>query len=177
MKRLTAKSLCLLLTCLQGTATTAEARTAVPEYRMKAAYLYNFAKLTDWPVAPANGQFNLCIFGEDDFGTTRKTLRSKTINNLPLNVRHIVNLNEAQACQLLFIGDSDGIKGKRLLDGLQQTPVLTVTDASHAARTSAMLVLLTEERRLSFEVHHARAKRAQLILSSKLLRLAKRVTQ
>lgn len=177
MRRSTAKALYIALLTSQGMATAAEARAAVPEYAMKAAYLYNFAKLTDWPAAPASGLFDLCILGQDDFSAPLETLRGKTINGLPLNVRHISNLTEAQACQLLFLGAGERVAGKHLLDALQQTPVLTVTDASHPARTGAMLVLITEERRLSFEVHHALAKRAQLNLSSKLLRLAKRVTQ
>ena len=37
------------------------------EYQVKAAYLYNFAKLVDWP-APANGPVVIAVFGRDPFG-------------------------------------------------------------------------------------------------------------
>lgn len=178
MKPLAGIALCfLLLACLQGREAVADTHGAVPEYTMKAAYLYNFAKLTDWPAQPVSDRFNLCIFGQDDFGTALETLRGKTINHLPLNVRRIANVTEAQHCQLLFLGDTDGANARHVLNALKGTPTLTVTDADHAERTGAMLVLVTEEHRLSFEIHHEVAKRAQLKLSSKLLRLATRVTQ
>ena len=177
MKPLAGIAFCLLLlACLQGRV-AADTHGAVPEYTMKAAYLYNFAKLTDWPARPAATHFDLCLFGQDDFGAALEILRGKTIHGLPLNVRSVADAQDAKQCQLLFLGESEGNHGRYILDALKGIPTLTVTDDGRATRATAMLVLATEGRRLSFEVHHAPAKHAQLKLSSKLLRLAKSVTQ
>src|SRR5215216_5851997 len=38
-----------------------------PEYRLKAAFLFNFALFTEWP-AEVGGVINLCVDGTDPFG-------------------------------------------------------------------------------------------------------------
>ena len=39
----------------------------LPEYRLKAAFLYNFAAFTEWP-ADVGSTLNLCVYGQDPFG-------------------------------------------------------------------------------------------------------------
>lgn len=156
---------------------TEEALRAVPEYTMKAAYLYNFAQLTDWPeYSTADGAFNLCIYGHDDFGSALSTLRGKTINMQELRLRRVTDVADARLCHLLFVGDSEGARGARLLEALRTEAVLTVTDNSQIALAGAILLIRTDDQRLSFDVNLDAAKRAHLKFSSKLLRLAKRVT-
>ena len=53
---------------------------AVPEYAMKAAYLYNFALLTTWPGAAPGGPFTLCGYGQDTFGPALGPLKGKEVN-------------------------------------------------------------------------------------------------
>ena len=71
----------LLLSLLAGWSVGASAQTtqAVPEYTMKAAYLYNFALLTTWPVADSavDKGFNLCFYGQDEFGPALDKLNAK----------------------------------------------------------------------------------------------------
>lgn len=156
---------------------TEEAPKAVPEYTMKAAYLYNFAKLTDWPADPGPGSaFNLCIFGQNEFGPALDVLRGKTVNDRQLRLRHITDIADAQYCQLLFVGDYEGAHGARLFESLRTMAVLTVTDNDKISRAGAMLLIRTAEQRLSFDVNLDAATRAQLKFSSKLLRLANKVT-
>lgn len=158
---------------------TEEAPKAIPEYTMKAAYLYNFAKLTDWPAesgAEGGSAFNLCIFGQNEFGPALDALRGKMVNNRQLRLRHITDIADAQHCQLLFVGDYEGARGARLFESLRAVAVLTVTDDDKISRAGAMLLIRTEEQRLSFDVNLDAAARAQLKFSSKLLRLANKVS-
>ena len=156
---------------------TEEALKPIPEYSMKVAYLYNFAQLTSWPdSSTADGDFNLCIYGSDDFGSALKTLSGKTINSRHVRVLHVTDTTDAQRCQLVFVADNDGARSSRLFEALRSEAILTVTDDEKTAKSGAMLMIRAEEQRLSFDVNLDAAKRAQLTFSSKLLRLAKKVT-
>lgn len=165
----------LACACLAG-ARADDAPKAVPEYTMKAAYLYNFAQLTEWPDGGSE-TFNLCIYGTSELDAALESLRGRTINRRPLRLVRVADATEAQQCQLLFVGEGESGPGSRLFGKLQGTPVLTVTDDPRMARAAAMLVLVPEARRLAFEASVDLAKRSRLKFSSKLLGLARRVIQ
>jgi len=151
---------------------------AMPEYAMKAAYLYNFAQLTEWPVPPDGNQnetFTVCVFGQDEVVSALEKLLGRTINGKPLKILRINGVAEIKQCQLLYVGEGDSDRGGRLFQLLRGTPVLTVTDDPRAAHQGAMLQIVPDERRLAFEVNLQAANQSQLRLSSKLLNLARRV--
>ena len=57
---------------LGGVAWAAAAEPA-REFRIKAAFIYNFAKFTRWPAgsfADGEAPFHFCIYGEDPFDAT-----------------------------------------------------------------------------------------------------------
>jgi hypothetical protein len=151
---------------------------AIPEYTMKAAYLYNFAQLTEWPsrTATSGETFNLCVFGQEQVAAALEPMRGRRIGGRPLKPVQPTDPAEARQCHLLYIGEADGFRGIHLVEALRGTPVLTVTDDRLVARYGAMLLIVAEGRRLVFDVNLDAAKRSQINFSSKLLRLANRVT-
>jgi len=71
----------LIIALNLGWGAHAQTSQAVPEYTMKAAYLYNFALLTTWPTtSPFGASFNLCLYGQDDFGPALDVLNGKEVN-------------------------------------------------------------------------------------------------
>jgi len=150
----------------------AQAPEAVPEYTMKAAYLYNFALLTTWPQpASAAGQdFNLCFYGQDDFGPALDKLNGKDVNGQKIRVLQLDHPEEALRCQLVFINEPNANRLRRLTSVLGNAPVLTVADDKLGR--SAMISLTPQNQRLTFTIDANATKSAKLQLSSKLMRLA-----
>jgi hypothetical protein len=180
MKRLGWSNFLLLILGLSlgsGAAQAEGARAAVPEYTMKAAYLYNFAQLTDWPVQPgvSDEVFSLCLFGSDEMLQALEPLRRKTIGGQGVRVQRITEASEARQCKVVYVGEGESNRGARLLEALRGLPILTVTDDPQAMRAGAVMLIIPEERRLTFEVNLGQARRSQLKLSSKLLGLARRI--
>src|SRR5271168_575427 len=70
-----------LLLAVGGRRTKAQATDE--EYRVKAAFIFHFAQLVDWPPDTQTGTDNslsLCTLGEDPFqGTLEETVAGKTI--------------------------------------------------------------------------------------------------
>ena len=51
-----------------GSATT-RAQDVSAEYRVKAAFLYNFVKFVEWPAEAPAGALAICVAGRNPFGT------------------------------------------------------------------------------------------------------------
>lgn len=77
--RLSTRNLRTLLSLLGMLLFAAAARGAdLPEYRLKAAFIYNFAVYTEWPAA-VGSKLNLCMLGQDPFGGELQELNGKVI--------------------------------------------------------------------------------------------------
>jgi hypothetical protein len=147
---------------------------SVTEYELKAAFLYNFASFTEWPPGAAPGM-KVCILGQDPFGPALDGLQGKTVQGVVLEVRHVNTAAEARACRILFIGIDSADELAAALSALRTSPVLTVADGKDAARRGVMIGLVTEGGRVGFEINTGVTREAGLVLSSKLLRLARQI--
>lgn len=154
--------------------TSVSANAAVPEYQLKAAYLYNFFTFTTWPPNAAT-RTTLCVLGHDPFGVVLDNLSSKMVHGAPLDILRITTTEKARDCRMLFIGEGLGVDLEVTLAVLKDWAVLTVAEEKDAARRGAVIGLVIDNGRVVFDINTAAAQRARLVLSSKLLRLARQV--
>lgn len=148
----------------------------VPEYDMKAAYLYNFAALTSWP-EHAGKPIKLCVLGKDNFKGSLEKLTLSQTNGVRISLTYLPNLKTIDHCQMLFIDASERANADEILQQLDNMPVLTVTDHTDLFKSGVMIGLVVENKRLTFDVNYARTQNAGLSVSSKLLRVARKVIQ
>jgi hypothetical protein len=146
------------------------------EYRLKAAFLYNFALFTDWPTGTGRA-LNLCVYGADPFGNDIDALQGKPVGERLLAVRRTPAGGSLAGCQIIFIAPS-AIGGlPQVLGELHGRVALTVADSPDAARHGVALNMSVVQDKVSFEANLSAARSAGLNLSSKLLRLATQVIQ
>lgn len=144
---------------------------SVPEFELKAAFLYNFALFTEWPGKPGE-TLTLCLFGKDRFGEAVHGIEGKPVKNAPIRIRRPASLSELRGCHMLFIADSEMHRLGKILEAIRGAPVLTVTDSEGAGRAGAMINLMLVGQRVTFEINTSAVQDAGLSISSKLLRLA-----
>jgi hypothetical protein len=144
------------------------------EYRIKAAYLYNFIAFTEWPL-PQGSTLTLCIYGTDPYGMELDRYQGKVLGRQTLALRRTQNVRDLEDCQAVFISRSAIGNLPRVFDHLAERAVLTVADAPGAMNQGVMLNLLREQDKIVFEANLGVARAAKLKLSSKLLRLAVQV--
>ena len=170
-------SLCLSFRAGAGQRTGAQ--PASEEYRVKAAFIFHFAQLVDWPAEKATGTDNslvLCTLGEDPFqGLLEGTVAGKAIGNRILRVRHLGQPQDMQACQIVFLGWAQSKHIPTLVSILHQAPVLTVGETAGFLDAGGMIDFLLEDNRVRFEVNLDAAESADLKIGSRLLVLAERV--
>ena len=161
---------CLGLLCFASAVRAAE----LPEYRLKAAFLYNFAQYTEWP-AEVGSALNLCIHGQDPFGSDIDELNGKAAGARVIAVQRKAAGASLGGCQIVFIAASVLPNLPRVLDGLRGQAVLTVADSPGAGRQGVMINMAVAQEKITFEADLRAARAARLDLSSKLLRLATEV--
>ncbi len=149
----------------------------LPEYQVKAAFLYNFAVLTEWPAGTFvrdDTPVVIGVLGADPFGgLLEKTLAGKRLGERPLRVARYAKVAEIDHCHILFIGAEEAAKLPQILKELARRSILTVGETDNFARSGGMLQMSQRaDSTIGLRVNLAAVANAQLKLSSKLLRLA-----
>ena len=142
---------------------------------LKAAFLYNFAKFTEWPSdALVPGQrLSLCVVGDDNVADAlEQTIRGHAIEGHELTLTVAKPDAVILSCHLLYVSASDVKRAAPLLARAAHFPIFTVSDADRFAESGGIAQLILEDDRMRFAINVTSAKRSRLNLSSKLLNLA-----
>ena len=148
----------------------------LPEYRLKAAFVYNFIVYTEWP-ADTGATLNLCIHGPDPFGPEIDGLQGKVAGGRSIAVLRRNAGDPLKGCQVVFLSAGAINALPRDLARLNGQAVLTLADSPGAMQQGVMLNMTLNQGRVSFDANLRSARSAGLGLSSKLLRLATEVLQ
>lgn len=168
---------CALL--LGGWGGAARAESLVPEYQLKAAFVFNFAVFAEWPpeALPPAAPLVLCAYSGNALLTALQDLRDKSVNGHRLEVRALAAGAAPRNCHLLVLDRRDRDAWPQLHRDLAAggAGVLTIADDRQIARAGAMLALFMEDQRVVFDADLGALRAARMVLSSKLLRLARSV--
>ncbi|WP_187287225.1 YfiR family protein [Methylotenera mobilis] len=151
----------------------------IPEYDMKAAYLYNLAMFTEWPEnainTPTNNTVRLCILGNDSFGSSLSTLSRSRNTGMRIQLSYLTDVKRADFCQVLFIDKSELKNTESVLKLLENKSILTVTDNEEIFRMGLMVGLFLDKNKLIFDINYTLANSSKINISSKLLKMARYV--
>ncbi|HJV53900.1 MAG TPA: YfiR family protein [Noviherbaspirillum sp.] len=164
-----------LIAAIMLPALPASAQT-VQEYDLKAAYVYNFALFTEWPTETVydGGTFNICVGSASAVRTALVSLGERSIRGRKIAVRNLGAADNPQNCQVVFLESADRERWTHIKKGLG-SGVLTISDDEETGRGSAVIALAMDGNRVVFDIDTRAARQAKLVLSSKLLRLARTV--
>jgi hypothetical protein len=158
-----------LLTLLVVLSARGSAQEVPLEYRVKAAFLYNFARFVDWPAAMASGPLTICLADRNPFGgALDATLRGERIGGREVVARVITA--PSPGCHVLFVPE-DASAAPYLRD--RQAPTLTVGESDDFIAMGGIVNFVREGGNVRFEIDAMAAERAGLRISSRLLRLAR----
>jgi hypothetical protein len=149
------------------------AADAASDVALKAAFLYNFVKFTEWPALAAGAAIAVCIDSDEQVAAAlTDTVRGQNINGHTLEIRRTHDTAAWPSCHVLFIADGDARRVAGGLSGIQAVPVLTVSDRKDFAQTGGMIEFFVERGRMRFAINVDTAEHSGLRLSSRLLGLA-----
>jgi hypothetical protein len=153
---------------------SAWAQPASDEYHIKAAFLYHFAQLVEWPDNAFDGShspFILCTLEDDAFfDELENTVQGKQIGSRTIRIRHVHIAQATRGCNILFVNRRES---KSLpLATLRNLPVLTVGETDDFVGSGGMIRFRLVEDKIRFDINLGAADSSHLKISSRLLILA-----
>lgn len=160
-----------------GAPPAAAQRIDANEYRLKLAFLYNFAQFVEWPAdsfRDAGAPLTICVAGDDPFqGGIEESLRGRAVKGHSMEVRKLGPHDDPRACQMIFVRAAEKKEIPRILASSRGSTILTIGETDGFARDGGVINLTREDNRLRFEFNVDAAAQTRLHISSKLLALAK----
>lgn len=148
----------------------------LPEYTVKAGFLFNFAKYVEWPsdaFEKADTPISIGIIGADPFGEELdRALKNKTVKERGFVIRRYREIGEVQPCHILFIPRTEMARLADILRKADPWPVLTVGEEEGFAKGGGVVNILIDKDKPRLEVNAEAAERARLVINSKLLKVA-----
>lgn len=167
---------CILLTALFF-ATGAMHGQSASEYKVKAAYLYNFAKLAEWPPSlflTPTSPVVFCVFGgDDDFvDVLRGSLATKSISNRGVVVNHVSSTADLDSCTLLFFRASENARVAGVISAMGTASTLLVGEDANFLNCGGMINLVLKDGKVRFQVNSIALDRANIRFDASFLSMA-----
>jgi hypothetical protein len=143
------------------------------ENQLKVAFIYNFAKLVEWPAdALAGDKFAVCTFGADALDGALQALDGKSAGSRKIAVQAISKADDAKSCQILFIPEAERASFDKIIPALNSLAVLTVSDCDSFVSAGGMMGLLRANNKIQLKLNLKATQQARLKLSPQLIKLA-----
>lgn len=144
------------------------------EYKVKAAYLYNFTKFITWP-EKNSPTFNICIIGNDPFGPLLDTLESKSVQEKPIRLYKFESPKQAKDCDIAYLDNSDqraelALPGVLLVGSLKKA--LTVSSEPFFAESGGMIGFVLDDGKVKLHINLKALKQSGLAISAKLIEVS-----
>lgn len=147
----------------------------------KADFIIKLIDYVTWPDGAGSdkaGAVVIAVVGESPLTPRLEELaKNRTKDSKKVTIKTISITDTLANCQILFMPTKDKKDLAKILKGVKDAPVFTVSDADYFARHGVMINFFEEkvggENKIKFEVNRTTIKMAGLKLSSRLLKLAK----
>jgi len=163
------------------TTTRAAAREESEQaYRVKVAFLFNFASLVTWPKGAFDhpeSPFVICHLGDSKTGALfDAAYAGRMVERHPVEVRHPSGARDVLDCHIVMITAERSEEAGQFLSAVAGQPILTVGETEGFARSGGMIGFYDEGSKIRFEINRGAAESANLRISSRLLKLARLVS-
>ena len=167
----------LFASSLAGSMTIVRAQD-VTESSLNAAFIYTFAKFTEWPrdVLPATATFTACVLGNSSMREgLGRTVKGRQISGRAVSVSEVQIDGKLRSCHLLYVTGVTAAQLAVIVAEVRGAPVLTISDAADFVHQGGIVRMFVENGKIKFDLNLDSAKSSRLDLSSKLLALAAHV--
>lgn len=166
----------ILWLALTASTATAEQGVSAEEYKLKAAFIYNFTQFIDWPDTAfprTDAAFTLCVIDRDPFGSALRPLEKRRYKTHPIVVTYPKTAAETRSCNILYVDDPLNMKlGSDLGQVLGDAPVLTISSDESAMDAGIGIGFVNQAGKLRWKLNLDVMRKAQLKVSAKLIEIA-----
>jgi hypothetical protein len=142
------------------------------EDEVKAGFIFNFLKYTEWPAASPGSELRVCALDAQPLSGRLEALQGRRIEEREIRVTAPTRPSALRGCQALYIPAGERARAEAALRAIDQHPVLTICEAPGCVRDGSIIGLKLRGGRMRFDINQGAARQAGLKLSSQLLKLA-----
>lgn len=147
------------------------------EEGVRAAFLFNFAKFTEWPAsafADDRAAVVVGFIGADALAVSfERNVAGKNVNGRDFVVKRLDAPGAAENCHIVFVGDPASTLAT--LGVLKGKPVLLVGEGEGFVTAGGMIGFIKDGARVSFDLDLQAAGASRLRVDSKVRQIARRV--
>jgi hypothetical protein len=163
---------------LWGASLMPSGAVAQGENSVKAAFVFNFLRFTEWPAqrfSSRDSDLTLCVWPANaHLSESLRNLAGRNVNQHNLRVTEIERGDELNRCHALFVPEAaQRAVPASVLRRAEAQDVLTVGDADNFAASGGMIGLVADGSRMRFELNDKAVKRSAIKLSSQLYQLGR----
>ncbi len=139
--------------------------------KLKSAFIYNFAKNTNWPASYKSGDFVIAVLGKT--GVTlelKKIAATRKIGAQKIVVVEYSSASQINKCHILFISKGSSGELASALNKIGNT--LVVTDKKGLTDSGAAINFVLQGSKLRFKMNKANATSRKLVISTTLEKMA-----
>ena len=145
-------------------------------YEVQAAFVFKFIKYVAWPPSDTDNEIlEICVAGSGEILLPLLSLDGYEVKNRIVEVVKVQRLEELNGCEILFIDIEEAEKRSGYLEYLDSKSVLTISHFDGFIDNGGMINFNLYENRVQFEINVVATKKSNIKISSKLLRLARRI--
>lgn len=168
--------LCMFVLALAvGMTLRVPARAQADLFSLEAAFIFNFTAFTDWPAQRGRmSTLVVCAHPHGGLNLALSKLEGRATTSRTWHIQPLVDNADLSACDVLIV-DGNTADASAVKSALASDRPLLVVRTADAPEGPYVILLVREGDRLRFDVDNREVARRHLGLSSKLLRLARKV--
>lgn len=151
----------------------------IHEYRVRAAFIYNFLKFVKWPdTHSSTGKTNVCITGDREFAEYFRHLPNPAIN-----VISPAPTGDIPSCHILFIGETEEATAASIVAHASHHAVLSISEARNFADNGGIIEIVKVDKtvglfsqdKVNLRINLKTAESSGLDIDARLLQVAAEV--
>ena len=166
-------SLVLSFACCFLSTTTGAEEAGSKEYKIKIAFIYNFAKFVTWPKGAfpdTAAPVSICLADFENFAAALPSYNNKKVGKRSLKFHDINQLASLESCSIVYLSQA---KTQHWAKEINRRGLISVGEGEHFFERGGVINFYTEKNKLRFAINLNTAKKVGVTFNSRLLRLAK----
>lgn len=146
------------------------------EFQVRAAIIANLVRFVTWPSARTNPHAPIVVglLGYDQQSAAlEKYLNAHSSDGKPFQIRKLGHSDPSDDCQVVYVSPAERWRFEEISDSLSANGVLTISDDQTFAIAGGIVGLPVVGDRIEIQINLIQAQRGGLVISSRLLGLAK----
>lgn len=157
-----------------------EKPSSLLDFQVKTRFFSIFSEHCKWPtqssVATPGAPFTIGAFEENDvISYLIETTKTRTIAGKKAKILIISDDKDTQQCNLLYIAETSEKRFQKILETIDNLPILTISDAPGSAEKGGMIEMFIIKNKMHYIVNLTAVRKNGLLLDSTILKYADKV--